>query len=112
MIGTQKADENRPQIDATVANILVGYNWLSDQREVAVGMSGGLPQPIPITEMVSYYEVFKPMTGIKHFTRVVRAADMEFLKLKSEKMQQKTAKNGQQNTPSPSGSVFPQAPTG
>lgn len=99
------AQEAKPRIDDILAEIMIGYHFLSDQRGLALGMSGGIPLAIPITEMLAYCNVFCPVMNRKHFVRVVRAADNEFLKLQSETQKRKTkSKNGSNQK---SGSVFP-----
>jgi len=60
---------------------MVGFHFLSDEREIAVGMGGGIPMSIPLRSMREYYYIFNPVVSLKYFVRVVRAADMEYLRL-------------------------------
>lgn len=103
------AQSTKPDIDDTLADILQGYFFLSDQRNMAVGMGGAISLPIPITEMLSYCSVFMPTVSRKHFIRVVRAADNEYTRLQAETHARKN-KQGSSGS-SGSGSTFPAIPT-
>ena len=97
------AQSTKPDIDTTLADIMLGYHFLSDTRSIAVGMGGGIQLSILISEMVAYYNVFKPTVSLKHFVRVVSAADQEFVRLQAEKQARKSnntnAKGGSNSFP-------------
>ena len=98
------AQSTKPIIDDTLADILQGYFFLSDQREIAIGMSGGLSLAIPITEMLAYYTVFKPPVSRKHYVRIIRACDNEYMRIQSETQARKNksgsaAKGGSNSFP-------------
>lgn len=70
-------------------------------------MSGGMPLSIPITEMIGYCSVFNPPVSTRHFIRVVRAADNEFLNIQADKQAKKTSSQSGERTPPNGGNVFP-----
>ena len=106
-----RAEKEKPDIDETLAEIMIGYHFLSDQRGLSIGMAGGVPLAIPISEMLVYYDVFQPRASKTHFVKVVRAADNMFLTKSSEA--QKNNNNNKRANKSSSGSdgsVFPTLP--
>ncbi len=64
---------------------MLGFHFLSDERTIAIGMGGGIPMAIPLNSMVTYYKIFQPRVNLKYFVRVVRAADIEYINLCSNK---------------------------
>lgn len=109
-VNPARAEQEKPTVDETLAEIMIGYHFLADQRGLSIGMAGGVPLAIPISEMLAYYEVFQPRASKLHFIRVVRAADNTFLISSSEK-QKKNNKKRDNKSPSGTGSsVFPTLP--
>lgn len=99
--------EALPEMDATLVEIIQGFNFLSEQRCVAIGMSGAIPLSILLTEMSAYYHAFTPPCSLQHFIRVVRSADNEYLSIQSKKSNNKSSSR----PPNTGSNGFPSVPT-
>ena len=99
------AQKSKPEIDDTLAEIMIGYHFLSDTRGLVLGMSGGVQMPLILTEMIAYYDTFKPRVSKTHFIRVVNSADSEFIRLQSDKQARKNKSKG-----SGGSNTFPKLP--
>lgn len=102
-IGAERMGAEKPEMDETLIQIALGFQFLSEERTLAIGMSGGVPMAIPLQSMLLYYNVFKPTVSISHFAKVIRAADNKYLNLHAEKQNTKHKKS----SPSTSSSTFP-----
>jgi len=105
MRDTAQAQEEKPDMDETLALIVTGFHFLSEERVIQVGMGGSIPIAIPLASILLYYDTFKPPVSIEHFIRVVRAADREYLSLHAKKQERKAPSS----SPPPSNS-FPRLP--
>ena len=102
---SDQALSTKPELDLILVEILNGYNFLSGEREICIGMAGAIPMPITLASLVLYYNTFEPPVEIKHFIRVVKAADNEYLSLQNKKQKQKSSPS-----PASSSNQFPSLP--
>lgn len=101
--GSATAQSKLPDVDATLVEILNGYNWLSSRRDVALGMDVARPLNIKLVDIRHYYEVFKPPVSEQHFIKVVAAADGKYVELQIQAVNNKSNSNNSKEKPTSSG---------
>lgn len=86
----KKAEASMVEMDTVLAEAFFAFYWLSNGREATIGMSGAIEFMIPLSEVVSYHQIFEPKMDLQHFVRVIRSADRKYLQLAAEKQAKKS----------------------
>ena len=82
-----RAEGSRVDIDAVLSEALFAFYWLSNGRKVTIGISGVIEHTIELSDIREYYNTFIPRMEYPHFLRVIRAADIEHLRIKAENLE-------------------------